>query len=672
MRFRKLIISNFGPFKDTETIDFTEENGVNIIWGDNGYGKTSTLNAFNFVLFNVVKDNHGNEVDYITYINRDGYKEGKYSYKVQIEIEAEGKAYRITRNLVPVQGVMVPKLPSDVRTVLSVSENGIIHDKETGEHILKTIITPEVARFFLFDGELLEEYEALLDEKSETGGSIKNAIEQILGLPVLTFGFADSKIALERISTAATKIAQNDANTRTYANSIEDYKAEKLAQEAERDRLVGEKERLLDQKKQIQVEIDNTQKLRNLVTKRNIVEGKIAFQQQEIERLKAEITELLKESWKWMISSTVSSVANTIAEKVEALREKEKGFQTQERMIAYIQAAIDEDVCPVCEHQNSTHERELLQEKLRSIRDGSAALSMEERDFLSTNRKRMNALRANAGVPDQSSLLKDKCTRINDLFVSIADIEGNELSSIKNEITALIESGGDEDAAADIMRRSEECGRELQIVEEGIKAQNDAIAELEKNIEKTTKKLIQVSNNRDVKLAGKKKDFATQVASIFEQGITAYREKLRKNVESDATEIFRAMNTETDYDRLSINDNYGLSIVLKSSGELAPRSSAGWIHMVAFALIGALHKNAPFEGPVIMDSPFGRMSAKNTANMVKALPLISSQVLLLPLPGEIDDQRTRQDIGMNIVQEKLLRRISATHSKVEEMSKHGN
>ena len=74
-------------------------------------------------------------------------------------------------------------------------------------------------------------------------------------------------------------------------------------------------------------------------------------------------------------------------------------------------------------------------------------------------------------------------------------------------------------------------------------------------------------------------------------------------MEKDATEIFRTMNSEPYYDRLAINDNYGLSIVLSDSGELAPKSSAGWIHMVAFALIGALHKNAPFEGPVVMDSP---------------------------------------------------------------------
>lgn len=46
LRFTSLTIENFGPFKGDQTIDFTNDNGVTIIWGNNGRGKTTLLNIF--------------------------------------------------------------------------------------------------------------------------------------------------------------------------------------------------------------------------------------------------------------------------------------------------------------------------------------------------------------------------------------------------------------------------------------------------------------------------------------------------------------------------------------------------------------------------------------------------------------------------------------------------
>jgi len=44
----------------------------------------------------------------------------------------------------------------------------------------------QVSRFFLFDGELLQQYEELLRNDSEMGRQIKESVERILGVPVLT------------------------------------------------------------------------------------------------------------------------------------------------------------------------------------------------------------------------------------------------------------------------------------------------------------------------------------------------------------------------------------------------------------------------------------------------------------------------------------------------------
>ena len=70
---------------------------------------------------------------------------------------------------------------------------------------------------------------------------------------------------------------------------------------------------------------------------------------------------------------------------------------------------------------------------------------------------------------------------------------------------------------------------------------------------------------------------------------------------------------------------------------------------------------------MIMDSPFYRLDKTNTASMVKALPLIANQVLLLPYPGEIDEISTRRDIGDYIIQELEISRVSSNESMIKEM-----
>src|SRR5687768_17591676 len=56
MRFHRLTITAFGPYADTQTIDFDELNdaGVFLLTGPTGAGKTSILDAVCFALYGVV------------------------------------------------------------------------------------------------------------------------------------------------------------------------------------------------------------------------------------------------------------------------------------------------------------------------------------------------------------------------------------------------------------------------------------------------------------------------------------------------------------------------------------------------------------------------------------------------------------------------------------------
>ena len=51
LRISKLTVQNFGPYHGKQSLEFSERDGVTIIWGDNGFGKTSIMNAFRYVLW---------------------------------------------------------------------------------------------------------------------------------------------------------------------------------------------------------------------------------------------------------------------------------------------------------------------------------------------------------------------------------------------------------------------------------------------------------------------------------------------------------------------------------------------------------------------------------------------------------------------------------------------
>ena len=175
----------FWPFKNPTSIDFTARNGVSIVWGRNGRGKTTLLNAFNFVLNGTVKDRDGNVDNFLSFINESGIDERKIHIQGYSRFGGQlAKNIELSVSIAVVPGVDRPTSNSDLYTVLRVNESGSILSSADSEHFVKGIMTKEVSRFFLFDGELLTEYEELLQTRilfvavlieSSIGANIRNA-----------------------------------------------------------------------------------------------------------------------------------------------------------------------------------------------------------------------------------------------------------------------------------------------------------------------------------------------------------------------------------------------------------------------------------------------------------------------------------------------------------------
>jgi DNA sulfur modification protein DndD len=124
------------------------------------------------------------------------------------------------------------------------------------------------------------------------------------------------------------------------------------------------------------------------------------------------------------------------------------------------------------------------------------------------------------------------------------------------------------------------------------------------------------------------------------------------------------MTTEKDdYAGLHINESYGLTIVHRD-GRAEEARSAGAEHVVALALMGALQNNAPLRGPIVMDSPFGRLDEGHTSNVVATLPEMAEQVVLLVYESEVGRDRIRELLGSRLTREYELQRVSARRTNI--------
>jgi DNA sulfur modification protein DndD len=121
------------------------------------------------------------------------------------------------------------------------------------------------------------------------------------------------------------------------------------------------------------------------------------------------------------------------------------------------------------------------------------------------------------------------------------------------------------------------------------------------------------------------------------------RDKLRNEVGRNASDAFRELTTEPEFEGLQINENFGLDIV-DNRGRVIAERSAGAEQVVALSLMDGLSKTAGKKAPIIMDTPFGRLDRHHRANILKYLPTMAEQVVLLVHSGELDIEEDLQGI----------------------------
>ncbi len=660
MKVKKVIFHNFMPFKGTQKIEFPqhETQNVMLLFGDNMRGKTSFLNAIRWGFYEVALGRHLRKIPKLNLVNRDAADEGDWAMSVSLYFDHNGRSYQLNRRIEKRENTPIPRNDSDFKKIIGLRIDGTLITGDSIDNEINQVMPQEVSRFFLFDGELLQEYENLLIEESDQGRKIKKHIESVLGVPALVHARDELQVLLKDARTAQRKDAQKYQELRNYAQEQKNHEIKLESIENNLEKLNSQKEDYQEKIDDIDDFLKNTEAVQNRKIELTRLDAEQEGLEDEINRSNEDTHRLLKTAWKDVLANSVQTIVNNLKEERKRHEQITKESISLQGKIEGLRKSLkDNKVCDTCGQDIPDSIRAPMKEKLDKLlaERSEKKVDPEKLTEIKNTIDNLESIRSEGEVK-RIVANQDAVTRNN---VNLTTIE-NKRDDLEEEI-----KGYDTE---EIMRKREKyqrCMKLLGEIEAKIKDNNE---KKEENIQKQERisQLIAKLGGAQSLISNQRVDKLQQLEKIFSEGINQLRLKLKDDVERHATKAFKQITTEKTYLGLKINQSYGLSILDKEE-RIVDERSAGAEQVVALSLIDGLNKTSGTEAPIVMDTPLGRLDPKHRRNILQYLPDMSEQVVLLVHEGEIRAKQDLEIIASRIGARYEIKRVSATQSRIDKV-----
>ena len=657
MRILSLWMNNFMPYKGEHRVDFPTDPSLNVmvVFGDNMRGKTSLLNALRWVFYGRAFGRHLHEIPAHKLLNTEAASEGDFTMEVRIRFEADGHLYELRRRAVRRDHVAIPSRPEDIAVERSLQKDSMVVPGNQVEMEINRHAPEQVSRFFLFDGELLQEYETLLIEGSEQGQRIKEAIEQVLGVPTLVHGRDEAATLLKQASKQQTKDLQQLNGMKAQAERQGALQEREAAQERDlkalRERLKETREKreaLDDELEQVEAVFRAKTRSEELAKRQDA----IIIRQEEIA---VERMGLAKAAWIELIQPKLLLKRDQLLDEQERIS---KDIGERGRILSKIEDTVkllSESSCPTCGQAMAPERRTRIEAHLAELKSRAVPLQTDGETLGQVSADLRDASKlVSIGV---GASLRALAKEDRSLAVELTKID-NEREKIDQDIR-----GYDTETISSNRRLRDSLVRQEGGVER-------LIADAERDLKKTTDDLAMISRTIAALPQARARRSTAKVAlcqaleKAFAGSVERLRDDLRRKVQDKATDAFLKLTTQKKYSGLEINDNYGLTI-LDDKGERVGVRSAGAEQIVALSLIDGLARTGRAAGPVVMDTPFGRLDTKHRDNILRYLPQTTGQLVLLVHDGELRRDTDLAPVASRIGKAYAIREVTPRHSKIE-------
>jgi DNA sulfur modification protein DndD len=141
-----------------------------------------------------------------------------------------------------------------------------------------------------------------------------------------------------------------------------------------------------------------------------------------------------------------------------------------------------------------------------------------------------------------------------------------------------------------------------------------------------------------------KLELAKNAAQAIDDTYDRFADEMRLQIEAQTNEIFRSLIwKDSHFERINLGSDYNLEIIDRYGMAARPELSAGERQVLSLSFITAMAQVSGEEAPLVMDTPFSRLSKHHRESITQNLPGLASQLILFVTDEELHGQ-ARQNI----------------------------
>jgi len=643
MYLKKLTMNDFMPYAGTQEVDFTcdPEHPVILIKGENNRGKSSLFAALRWCLYGKAIKRSGRSIPDHDLLNDNAFSENRDSFEVQLEFTNNGDNYLLTRSCTVKKDAKGIRNSSNSKVCLFVNNDAVPNDDIS--RYVNSVLNESISMFFLADMEVLEGYEALVEDDDEASYQVKAAIEGILGTPTLLA----IRQSLNDITTDTFKEMQGARK----ANKDQDQLTTDLKiQEDKRDKAKETYEQAISELKNKKSELtelsDKLEKIsdsQQLITREKLLSSEIARDQSQIDKSRKELQIAVRESWWAPVSAQVEKKQIQTQTALQLASSRETVMSQLNYRLTSLSKSLENNTCSQCgsvlPNDNIGATKSEIKEIETKIKELSEPIS-PTLQFLLSESQRLGFF----ALPRKADSIRTLEKQIRLLL--------NEMPGRNQEIKEIGQKlmGINRDEIKELEENRQILNRKIGVLSQIMKTENQKMQDAEKEINSLTRKFSNLSSNLGQSEINMEMAIAADLATVMEETIKSFREAMKKRVEDNANDIFQNLRSENVVKNLVINENYGLRQV-DSKGNIFDHKGAGVAQVIAISLILSLARSAALPSALVLDTPFARLDETHRDNILKFLPSESKQVILLIQSGEKISPKIQQEFMQQVSKE---------------------
>lgn len=635
MQIKNITISNFKNYYGISSIDnYIEDDfkNINLIGGQNGYGKSTICEAVRLCLFG--KKLFGEPLskrEYNSYLissfNNQARKENKSEAFINIELELEESFGVINLDI-------YRKWEVENR-ILKNKELKLFRDGKEFEYIprnywqdyIESIYPPYLAKFYIFDGEKTDDFTIDSDLNMEIKESLKNII-----------GLNKHETLYNDLNILKSKIKRRNINTKEVEQEINDRSQKKnnILKDIDRikskiEKINKEIEALSDKRKKLEDELERVagKFTKNIAQKNN----KITEMKDKRDDLNRYISEISSSFLPFIVANPVTSeLVNQLN-----IESKIKERKISRQFIGRINGKFS----------NSLKTKLLQKNKFNKgqINEIEKSVKNTFNEFLDSNNKKEEILHdlTKSEIKNITSFIRRSKININNGFYdNLSKLKNinREISNLNKDIKKTTKDRNINNIIGDISdlesKKGELVGKKGSFIE---KKENFEIElkNIKSEIKSLENKIICAEvDSRKIKLISN----IQNVIDDFEENVISERIKELENIISD---IYSRMSNKDDMvENIKIDENkFNINIYDSNNKKLKKSSlSTGEQEIFALSVLYGLIKVSDYDFPVIIDAPLTSLDELHADNILtKFIPNISDQVILFSTDREIDKNK---------------------------------